>query len=212
MSMADELKAIDLIIKLLPFLKDLTGARRREFFEKSIQPLFVNLQDIHDFYVETIVQARNDLIDLKARASQTSILDPAISSQFEMIKNHFLNRRMKDESLRDSLRYEARDIFASIRWKEERRFVALVAYYFLGRGGIAPTAAELDLDIESVMEQGAVRKWDTPSIRTYLQIKGSSDVEEVLERLDDVRNSLNQAFMNARLAFKAVERAIVQQT
>ena len=38
------LKALELIWKLIPALKSLTGERRRDYFDKVIRPLFDEIQ------------------------------------------------------------------------------------------------------------------------------------------------------------------------
>ena len=43
-------KELGLIGKLLPQLKSLTGARRREYFERLVKPLFQNLEKVHTAY------------------------------------------------------------------------------------------------------------------------------------------------------------------
>jgi len=48
--MSDVIQGIDVISKLIPQLKSFTGARRREYFEKLITPLFDSFQEVHDFY------------------------------------------------------------------------------------------------------------------------------------------------------------------
>jgi hypothetical protein len=44
------LKALDTVTKLLPFLKTFTGERRRDYFEKLLNPLYEAVEDVHDFY------------------------------------------------------------------------------------------------------------------------------------------------------------------
>lgn len=210
--MVDELKAIELIFKLIPQLKSLTGARRREYFDKTITQLFAHLTETHDFYVSIMIEARESILAASRDAALGGKTEVELQQEFAKIIERFLHRRMKDEGLRDSLRQEAQEIFAELKWTEERRFVVLVMYYFLDIGGVAPSGRNLDDAVANVVERGGLTKWPTPSIRLYLDLRKCVDKQGLLDLLDSARDSLNQRYMNARLAYKALERAIVQQT
>jgi hypothetical protein len=42
--MSDVIQAIDVLAKLIPQLKTFTGARRRDYFDKLINPLFISFR------------------------------------------------------------------------------------------------------------------------------------------------------------------------
>jgi hypothetical protein len=208
------LKALDTVTKLLPFLKTFTGERRRDYFEKLLKPLYEAVEDVHDFYNDLFLSTRNKLIHLK----RTSILSrhPEYSievlQELEEIKTEFLNLRRKDEGLRDSLRQDAQEDFTRIQWVEEKRCLTSIIYYFLGEGGIAPDDTDLDNEIEEVIQQGGTRYWDTPSIRLYLDIQDSRNPEEIVEKIDDAREKLNQRYMNIRKQYRRVQNVLVLET
>lgn len=217
--MVDELKAINLILRMIPYLKDLTGMRRREFFEKRITPLFTELQEAHDFYNQAFLDARDSFVNIKSENTDfidhtTVLLDAETLTKLEKVKEALIRKRKTDEAVRGSLLYEAKAIFEAIKWDEERRFVDLVACYFLERGGIALDNDWLDSDIQRVIssDNGAITKWDTPARRLYKQLRETNNLEELLNLIDNARNNLNQDFMNARLSFKSVQTAIIQKT
>ena len=120
--------------------------------------------------------------------------------------------RMKDEGLRDALRNEAQQVFGQIRWPEEKRLLASIMYYFLGKGAIAPTEENLDCDIQGVIDTGGISQWDTPSMKLYLDISRSENPAEILELLDDARHGLNQRYMNIRLHYRRVQHKLIMET
>jgi hypothetical protein len=135
-----------------------------------------------------------------------------VLQELEEIKTEFLNLRRKDEGLRDSLRQDAQEDFTRIQWVEEKRCLTSIIYYFLGEGGIAPDDTDLDNEIEEVIQQGGTRYWDTPSIRLYLDIQDSRNPEEIVEKIDDAREKLNQRYMNIRKQHRRVQNVLVLET
>lgn len=210
------LKALDLIWKLIPALKSLTGERRRDYFEKVIQPLFESVETVHDFYNELILTARKRVVDVKVVATpffgNEFVLTEAGKSELDKLKREFLEARMKDEGLRDDLRNEAQQVFSQIKWPEEKRLLASIVYYFLGTEAIAPTDDELDRDIQDVIDKGGPSHWDTPSIRLYQSIRQSENPEEILDLLDEARHGLNQRHMNIRLHYRRVQHELIMET
>src|SRR5258708_21615718 len=154
--MSDVIQGLDVITKLLPQLKSFTGARRREYFETLIAPLFDSFEDVQEFYNDLILQTRHKVVELKSTAFSRKDKDFTIEqvASLRAIKEEFLRKRQQDEFLRDAMRQDAKQMFATITWSEERRFLASVAYYFLGRTAIAPSDRDLDRAIGAVIEQG----------------------------------------------------------
>jgi hypothetical protein len=130
----------------------------------------------------------------------------------EKIKASFFNQRRKDEHLRDFLRRDAKQMLRGITWTEERRFLASIENYFLGRGGIGLTDGELDREVAGLIEHGRDSYWDTPSSELYNHIRTENDPDRIIEILDETKNSLNQHYMNVRRQFKAVQEAIILNT
>jgi hypothetical protein len=210
------IKGVDAIFKLIPFLKSWTGARRREYFEKAIVPLHDEVGEVHDFYNELFLGASKKMLDIEVGSISLVGLKPELTlddfTAIEAAKGDFLKLRMTDEGLRDILRQEAQDMFARIKWKEERRFLASTVYYFLGEGGNDLDDVMIDEDVERVIEEGGVRRWDTPSMRLYLDIRDSRDPVKIREMLDEARNRLNQRYMNVRRHFRRVQHQIIMTT
>jgi hypothetical protein len=209
------LKAIDVIIKLLPFLKTWTGQRRREYFEKLITPLYTSFEEIHEFYVELILQTRDAVAALNAesRSFQGEPID-SIGTKRSLTEflEKFSRRRMKDEHLRDTLRQDAQVFLSRITWSEERRFLVSVCFYFLQSGSINPEERILDREATEVIARGGVTYWDTPSMRLYKALQEAKTAESVLDVLDEARHELNQRYMNARIAYRKIQNALVMET
>jgi hypothetical protein len=206
------LKAVDTIFSMVPHLKSFTGERRREYFERLLAPLYESFADVHDFYCTLFLDTRDRTI------RETSALSGPLSSETDSlelrrrlgdVKESFFRNRQTDEHLRDTLRQEAQAILHQISWPEERRFLVLVCCYFLQRGGVAPSDEWLDKEAAEVVEQGGLRYWDTPSMRTYIRLRESVTKDQILAILDEARHDLNQRYMNVRLAYRRVESAIV---
>jgi len=216
--MSEILQAIDLVWKLIPQLKSLTGVRRRECFDKVIAPLFASFEDIHEFYNALFLSTRRDLVDEAFGENNVGwvVTDSELSlkqiASLEKIKKKFVKERERDEYLRDGLRQDAKDVLLSVSWTEERRFLVSIGNYFLGRGGVAPTDHNLDEEVKGLIENGGDSYWDTPSSELYVRIREERDVEKVIELLDKSRNDLNQRYMNVRLRFKQAQLAIISKT
>lgn len=210
------LKALDLIWKLIPQLKLLTGERRRDYSEKVMRPLFESVETVHEFYNELILSTRKRVVDVKRKATPLIGIEPVLTEaakgDLEVLKREFLDARMKDEALRDALRMDAQQVFGQITWPEEKRLLASIMYYFLGTGAIAPTEDELDRDIQGVIDRGGKSQWDTPSIRLYLDIRDSEDPAAILNLLDEARDGLNQRYMNVRLHYRRVQYKVIMGT
>ena len=209
-------KALDLIFKLAPGLKSLTGERRNTYFDRVVQPLFNAVCGVHDGYTALFLEFRRELVGVLCK--MTSLLETERTltaqelEQVTAIKESFLEKRTRDESLRDVLRNEAQFIFQNIKWPEERRFAASVMYYFLGRGGIAPDDATLDCDIKEVIRSGGISAWATPSTALYIQIRESTDLQGIIDQVDEARNDLNQKYMNVRLLYQKVQHHLIMKT
>jgi hypothetical protein len=209
-------KALDTIIKLLPYLKSFTGERRKDYFDKLLKPLYEAVEDVHDFYNDLFLGTRKKLIDLKVKQISFFSSDPEYSidalKELEKIKTEFLDLRREDEILRYGLRQDAQEDFTKIQWIEEKRCLTSIIYYFLGEGSITPEDSDIDSDIEEVDQQGGIRYWNTPSISLYHDIQNLKDPEEILQKIDDARNELNQRFMNIRKQYRKVQNVLVLKT
>ncbi len=217
--MGEVVQGLDLITKLLPQIKSLTGARRREFFDKLISPLFESFQEIHEFYNELILDTRESIVGLDPM-SLAWLLDAARTGDspikreaaLRRIKDKFIRMRRKDEHLRNAIRDDAKEMLIGIAWPEERRFLVSVGHYFLGSPELAPSDRSLDRDVDVAIIRGPNRPWETPSSALYERIRGEHDPECLIELLDSSRNSLNQRYMNVRRQFRSVQRAIIMRT
>jgi hypothetical protein len=117
--MSDLIQGIDVIFKLLPQLKSFTGARRREYFDKLVVPLFDAFENVHEFYNSLILNARREVVRLNSGELRgvLSMLKPSGEplnveelSRLRDIMDAFFDKRQKDEHLRDALRREAQAI------------------------------------------------------------------------------------------------------
>ena len=210
------IKALDLIWKMIPALKSVTGERRRKYFDEVLHPLFEAVEQVHDGYVELFLIFRKQLIELKIESSTYlgggTELSPLGHDKLRTVKNEFFEVRSRDESLRDELRNEAQQIFAQIKWAEEKRLLAAVMYYFLDRGPIGLTKEDLDRDIAEVTEKGGISQWDTPSVRLYLDVRDKFDLGELLDLTDFARHKLNQRHMDVRLLYRRLQHAVIVTT
>jgi hypothetical protein len=209
--MSDLIQGLDVIFKLIPQLKSLTGVRRQDCYTKLLTPLFDSFQEVHGFYNTLNLQTRSAVVEVASEVSSNSGEPLKIEQMTTMrkLKEGFMQRRRRDEFLRDALRREAQDIFTRIKWSEERRFLASVSYYFLGSGGIAPSDEYLDRDVQEVIERGGNTCWDTPSTKLYKAIQEEHSPDRVIEFLDESRNSLNQLYMNVRHHYSRVQQEII---
>jgi hypothetical protein len=210
------LKALDLVWKLIPLVKTWTGERRRNYFDQIIRPLFESFETVHELYNELFLSTGRKLTDVRVRAmpfvGSEPILTEADTLKLDNIKREFLEKRKADEWLRDALRNEAQELFGKIHWPEERRLLASIMYYFIGRGAIAPSDEDLDQDIQGVIAVGGVSRWDTPSMWLYLQIREKQRPDEIMKLLDDERNNLNQKHMNVRILYRRVQHELAMKT
>jgi hypothetical protein len=212
--MNDLIQGIDVIFKLIPQLKSFTGARRREYFDELLKPLFESFQGVHEFYNELFLATRYKVVDLASDSFSNA--DGSLTMEqmtiLRQLKEDFLKSRARDEFLRDSLRREAQDMFTNVEKPQERRFLASVAYYFLGSEGIAPRDESVDLDVEEIIRRGGITCWNTPSTRIYQAIRDERDLSRLIQLLDESRDSLNQKYMNVRRRFRQVQEEIINKT
>jgi hypothetical protein len=212
---SDLIEAIDVISRLIPKLKSFTGERRREYFEQQVKPLFNSFEEVHEFYNALDLDTRRKIIEIFSDSPLlVSGQNPSREqvTKLEEIKEEFFSQRQKNEHLRDALRQDAQEMFKAISWREERRFLASVVYYFLGCGGIQPQDSDLDRDIKEVIEKGGTTYLDTPSMRLYNSIREEINEEKLLRLLDESRSSLNQMYMNVRRHFRQVQDQIIMRT
>ncbi|PYT70746.1 MAG: hypothetical protein DMG39_14850 [Acidobacteria bacterium] len=187
--MSDVIQGIDAILKNIPQLRSFTGATRREYFNRLIVPLFDSFTEVNDFYNSLILETWRGFVEVSSESDigRDASLNVEQMAMIRRIKEHFMQKRRTDEHLRDALRQDAQDVFTSIQWNEERRFVASVAYYFLGIAGTSPTDEQLDRDIKSVMADGGKKTWATPSTEIYTLIKDEHSPERLIQILDESR-------------------------
>jgi len=217
--MSNMIQGLDLITKLLPQIKSLTGARRREFFDKLIFPLFESFQEVHEFYNELILHTRESVVGLDPTGftqilvgRRTKDSSVKLEAALRRTKDEFIRARRKDEHLRGAIRDDAQQMLAEIAWPEERRFLVSIGHYFLGSTAIAPSDRNLDLDVDAIIMRGGGSRWDTPSSALYERVRREYDPARLIELLDVSRNSLNQHYMNVRHQFKNVQHAIIMKT
>jgi hypothetical protein len=217
--MSDMIQGLDLITKLLPQIKRLTGARRREFFDKLISPLFESFQEVHEFYNELILDTREciEVLDPTGLAGllagQRTKDSPAKREvALRKTKELFIRKRRKDEHLRNAIYDDAQEMLAGIVWPEERRFLVSVGHYFLGPATMRPSDRSLDRDVDAVILRGGDSRWETPTTELYETIREEQSPKCLIELLDASRNSLNQKYMNVRRQFRNVQRAIIMRT
>jgi hypothetical protein len=217
--MSDIIQGLDVITKLLPQIKWLTGARRREFFDKLTSPLFESFQDVHEFCNELILDAREGVVGLcppglvlvlARRRAEPSRAKREVALRRIMAK--YIKTRRKDEHLRDAIRHDAQQMLAGIAWPEERRFLVSIGHYFLDSATLLPNNRSLDHDVDAVIARGGDSRWNTPSMALYETVREEHDPERVIALLDASRNSLNQHYMNVRRQFRNVQRAIIMKT
>jgi hypothetical protein len=204
--MSDLIQGIDTISKLIPQVKSFTGARRREFFDELLKPLFDSFEEVHGFYNNLNLQTRGSVVELASQDNGDESLKIEQMTTMRKLKESFLQRRRQDEFLRDALRRDGQGMFTAIKWPEERRFLASVAYYFLGSEGIAPSDEYVDRNVQEVLERGGDRCWDTPSTRLYKAIQDEHSIDRLTQLLDESRNSLNQSYMNVRRHYRQVQQ------
>jgi hypothetical protein len=217
--MSDFVQAIDVITKLLPQLKSFTGARRREYFTALICPLFDAFEKVHDFYLALIVDTREGILKIGwgdgafLHMHQEAQLSLEQLASLERLRDAFAQKRQKDEILRDSLRQDAEQMLARVKWAEERRFLASVGDYFLGEG-LPPALTEraVQRQVETLMRRGGDSYWDSPSSELEVELRETTDLRKAIKKLDAMRNKLNQRYMNVRHGFKAVQHEIVERT
>lgn len=217
--MSDFVQAIDIITKLLPQLKSFTGARRREYFNTLICPLFDAFEKVHDFYLALIVDTREGILKIGWGASaflymrQEARLSLEQLAELERLRDAFAQKRQRDEIVRDSLRQDAEQMLARVQWAEERRFLASIGDYFLGED-LAPalTKRAVQKQVETLMLRGGDSYWDSPSSELEVELRETTDLRKAIQKLDAMRNRLNQRYMNVRHGFKSVQHEIIKRT
>lgn len=216
--MSDFIQAIDVISKLLPQIKSLTGARRREYFNEIIVPMFKAFEDVHDFYHHLIIQTREGIVKVGWSRNKLVLMpqdSPLTKKQLislGRLRDSFGKKRQKDERLRDSLRQDARQLLMRISWEEEQVFLTALGDYFLGDDRIPLTPHESALQVRHILDRGGDSYWRTPSSEIYFELCESTDLSEVLVFLDKMRHSLNERYMNVRAAFKGVHHVVIERT
>lgn len=218
----ETLKAIDTVVKLIPFLKSLNGERRQSFFDRIIKPLYTNVSAVQDFYLQIIGNLRKTALDLNIE-EQANWTDKEVTyenavQQLENEKSAFCYARESSITLRSTFRVEAKQIFNEIKWKEEKEFLLLVMFYFNGEAHKKLPDEILELYIQGQFESieesnlGAISAWDTPSTIIAHRIAKVSSSDKLVRMLDEHRDKLILAFGNATLGFKKIERKIVRTT
>lgn len=216
--MSELIPGVALIWKLISKIPSWTGERRQQYFSEVIEPCFRALEQVQETYNKLNLDCRNQIVDLSVvvqeagQLGHSSTLSIRQKSHLQKIKREFIRKRQQDEYLRDGLRHDARQIFNSINWTEERRFLAAVAYYFLTSRRIVPRDQDLDRDIEGIMTYGGDRRWDTPSTALYFEIENEVDLDKLLEILDSARNALNQRFVYVREHFNRIQNNVLLHT
>jgi hypothetical protein len=95
---------------------------------------------------------------------------------------------------------------------QERRFLTAVGDYFLGGHGVPMTETQRAYQLAALLERGGDIYWRTPSSKVYLAVCDLDELPEVIAKLDQARNDLNQHYMNVRTSFKSVQHAILSKT
>lgn len=220
--MSEVIKSIDIIFKLLPKLKGLTGERRQTYFEKVILPLYKNVESTHGFYIEIIDEFKKVAMELDVKdklewSNLEKSYDTAIT-ELESAKTNFANRRESATGLRFAFRAEAKEIFEEIKWKKEKEFVLFVMLYFNGEAlldlGEDFCEAYINMQFKTIDEHelGAVIAWDSPSAIVAHQICDVVTSTKLIKILDHHLKRLNVAFSGVQLAFNKVNREIVLKT
>ena len=210
-------EGLGLIGKLLPQLKTFTGARRREYFDKLLTPLFESLEGVHKSYDQLFIQTRDKLSQLKLDAAQEAGVEAGSVTgdtlkALENIKEEFSRLRRTDESFRDTVRRDAQEDLANISWAEERRFLVVVGHYFLRAWPIRPDDDSLDREIQSLIEHGGRDRWPTPSTRFYGEIQHSANIGQIIEILDKARDDLNERWVHVHARYRRVAVLLIKET
>ncbi len=226
------LGAIKALEELFGRLLKAPDARRQERF-KWVDEMSDQLRTVHLGYNKMILETRRKFGRLESEWTRTPVPPYPVSlaqlAELRAVIADFRDARAVDEALRDSLRSRAEDLFKSISDKAERRYLCVVIYYFLGNGGLDPTDAQLDHDVENVIEKGGNTQWDTPSTQLYLRLGAMAgeerfqvydttivDLREISSRmvalLDRYNAELNQSFVNAERRFQQVALAVNKET
>lgn len=213
------LKAIDTILKLVPYLTSLTGERRRSYFEKVIKILFENVSATHNYYLEIIdslkITAAELGIENKLQWENQDFSYEFALKKLELAKSEFCSSRESSTTLRSVFRIEAKQIFNEVKWSEEKCFLLLVMFYFNGLAHMELPDEDYELYIEAQFEMieeasmGAISVWDTPSAIIAHRIADVSSSKKLVTILNEHRVRLNHSFENVTLAFKKIEREII---
>jgi hypothetical protein len=194
---------------LLHEQKRFTGENRAEFHRRLLVPLFTSLDELHEAFCELFLQFRlwigeqcGDPMTCTSGIFWQLERDPEFERSFQKVKEEFCRQRRIDDPFRDALRADAQLLLLRIRWAEERHFLILLCHYFFQQGSIAPSGAQLDREIESVLSEGGERFWAPPSCALYEKLQAEKGILPTVRLLDSARSDLNQRYMNARLAFK----------
>lgn len=120
--------------------------------------------------------------------------------------------------MRSVFRIEAKQIFSEIRWTEEKDFLLLVMFYFNGLAHAELPEENYEIYIEVQLEMieeasmGAISVWDSPSAIIAHRIADVSSSKKLIDILNEHRECLNLSFADVTLAFKKIERVIIQKT
>jgi hypothetical protein len=203
-------EAIGFIAKLLPQLKSLTGARRREYFDRLLAPLYQNMEKVQAEYDRLFLATKESAITLESKMAR--VAEDDWKAELKVIVENFRRERQTDEGLRDSVRAHAQDSLAAIPWAQERRFYLAVSYYFLRAWSTPLDDERLDIEAKGLIEHGGRDQWPTPSTRLYRALQYATSPREAVELLDDARTDLLERWTQVTARYRDVLTALVMET
>lgn len=203
-------EALGFIGKLIPQLKSLTGARRREYFDRLLTPLYQSLEKIQAEYDSLFLSTKEAAVALESRLANLS--EEEWKAELKSIVETFRRQRQTDESLRDSVRQNAQESLSAIQWPEERRFYLAVSHYFLRAWATPLDDDRLDREAKALIERGGRDVWPTPSTWLYADLQHAPTPSHAIELLDSARTDLTERWIQVTARYRAVLTALVMET
>ena len=203
------------IIKLLEKLLGAHQVRREQRFDRLIRPLHDRFQEVHLDYADVFKNFKGGLpreIPEKLRTSDMELIS-------ERKKLTMINRAIKDyhkareqqESIRDVLRQEAREILMILENTNEQRYVySLIAYFHENAYGDPQATESLDFNIELILKIGGDAVMETPSTRLLREINGLNDGNAIAQKVDYALSELNQRFSDVCRSYVRLQYAMIQ--
>jgi hypothetical protein len=196
---------------MIPFLKTLTGERRRDYFREVIKPSYTQFEIVHNFYNDLFLETASEMKKLNDKSlSETSYVLGNVESFRKVMDDYFL-KRVKDEHVRAALRQNVKIAHDSIKWSEEKLFYISLLNYFNNddqQNHLQPTRQIVQFS----GEEGKSPSREIYDHLTELSMYTPGYCEKVLYKLESARKNQNIRYLDVSKHYNNIVNIIIQKT